>query len=824
MGNANMTGSTPKAKTKDAGICSTGKWDGVTVSDDVKNKLKKEQAYIEIDEFCAPSEEAELIGTAIGVGIAAIATGGAAAAALIATGAETEGFEALSSNASLQQTLCTNLGDNYQWVPYDYPFNGCTYNDCDPGYKVDGGSGCNGKCCGIVGGTVGCARIAFSGDPVVCCFNDYACDENEDKCFQTPERQATCDPSNRDITSKKCKDLIEPYCIGDSTFAGQNDWMEMWLENSSVPINSNQELSSVFYPATKFSSAVTVADRGKRNPLSEKQPCLRAIARNITMGNICSWDDIQEGEIITSNVNESGLTWSRTMLDKVYLKYKQESGGGGLLAGINTDGIRRDAGFYKTLWNICNKGPMLCTNGADENPEGILPDLCSNITTEDIIKTPEALKWCACHMPKEQYEEYSNRYGIPKECTPMCNRLGIIPSIDVNGERKFCQDNTCIIDDNNINLTNSEISGGVNFNQLCPGCGKNNVDRKFTRDGGESSSNSSDTSVWKTFSFTFANPLNRDFLANYYNNVYEAYFARENFSSNKLFAKVLYLPEEFFSNKDVLSLLTNGIKTQNTKPFMPLNIIDDTMQSKLRPYFKGWTSKMNLKQYLVHKYGISEVVVIFGVLQKTVCIGYTDAGFTIKLTATSSQELKLKEAIYTQSFRPHYFSEKTQIQGQTAGTVGYHALLYDFSKQCVSPRFPQKGGNGFKSTSNTLYSETIVSETSNKFSSGSVDGKVKSNTCTCVMDGVNLTTVNSKINGSINFTQECGQSKCTGPDGSSVSCADTTNAPVPHDSIEAIELKTAIQLEEEKYSKAFYILATFAILVLIIILFFELFK
>ena len=345
MGNANMTGSTPNAKAKDAGICSTGKWDGRTKYNDLKNKLKNEQAYVEIDDFCASSKEAEEIGTAIGAGILAIATGGAAGVLLAGElGLTAEAGEALTPQ-TLQQTLCTNIGDNNQWAPYDYPFNGCTYNDCDPGYKVNGGAGCKGKCCGIVGGTVGCARVAFSGDPVVCCFNDYACDENEDKCFQTPERQATCDPSNRDITSNTCRDLIEPYCVGDSTFAGQNDWMEMWLENSSVPINSNQELSSTFYPATKFSSSVTVSDRGKRNPLSEKQPCLRAIARSITMGNICSWDDIQEGEIITSNVNESGLIWSRTMLDKVYLKYKQESGGGGLLAGINTDGINRDAGF-----------------------------------------------------------------------------------------------------------------------------------------------------------------------------------------------------------------------------------------------------------------------------------------------------------------------------------------------------------------------------------------------------------------------------------------------------------------------------------------------
>ena len=236
----------------------------------------------------------------------------------------------------------------------------------------------------------------------MCCFNDFACDGSTDKCFQTPDKQAACDPEYRDITSKTCRDIIEPYCVGDQTFAGQNDWLEMWLENSSVPINSNQELSDTIYPATEFNPTVVVAERGKDFPLNEKQPCLRAIARNITLGNVCSWDDIQEGEIITTNVNQSGLQWSRSMLQKVYNKYVQESGGSGLLAGINSDGINKDAGFYNTLWNICNKAPLLCTTGTNEKAEGILPSLCSNITTEDIIKTPEALRWCACHMPDAQ--------------------------------------------------------------------------------------------------------------------------------------------------------------------------------------------------------------------------------------------------------------------------------------------------------------------------------------------------------------------------------------------------------------------------------------
>ena len=791
MGNANMTGSTPNPKSKSSGVCSSDLWDGSTRTDDVKNKLKESNAYIEVTEFCAPL------------------VGGGGGGGPIGSLYSTRG----SVGEDLGYTLCNNIGDNGQWAPYDFPDNRCTYNDCKLGYNVKEGAGCIGSCCGITGGTVGCARVKWSGDPTVCCFNDYDCNKEDDKCFQTPERQATCDTNYRDITSQTCKDIIEPYCVGDLTFDGQNNWLEIWLENSSVPINSNQELSSTIYPATEFSKTVDVSERGKRNPMNEKQPCLRAIARNITLGSICSWDDIQEGEIITTNVNESGLVWSRNMLSKVFEKYKKESGGGSFLTGINTDGINKDASFYNTLWNICNKVPLLCTNGVDQNPEGILPSLCSEITTEDIIKTPEALKWCGCHMPKKQYEDYVSRYGLPTECTPMCNQLGVIPLIDVNGERKFCQDNTCIIDDNNINLTNSEFTGGVNFTQMCPGCGKNNINRKYTRNYNEDGGTSSGSSHF--LSFSLIDSFGRDFLANYYQKVYGGMYARKNFPDSNLYLKILYLPETFMKKPGVLEILQQGITPSQTKPYAPFVTITSEVEKKLQGVF-GW-SQSNLKDYLDITYGVSEVTVIFGLLAKTNCIGYVDAGFMIK-SVNKPTDNNRENQFKNTGFVPYFLSDNQK--------GGYQPLFLDVTENCnaVGDASVSKEEKGFKLISNQQYQETIVSETSNKFSSGNVDGKVKSNTCTCIMDGVNLTTVNARVNGSINFTQECGKSKCYAPDGTLISCVDVSGNPPNVPSIEAIEIETAIQLEEEKYSTAFYILSAFMVLAMILILFFELRK
>ena len=508
MGNANISGPKPSTRSPEVNQCSTYNWNIASEgepSDDLTKKLKDANAYIRLDKFCAPR----------------------------------------GSTAELGAVACSNIGGRDQgdeWILYETELldTNCQYNDCDPGYAVSN-NGCNGGCCSIIGATVSCARQSYSTNAVECCFNDYACDNQEDKCFQTPARQFTCNPAYRDLSKKNCRDVIEDYCLGNKLFASQTDWLEMWLENSSIEINSDMERSTEVFPASPFSPRMDVSQIGKQYPMSEKQPCLRAIARNVTLGNVCSWDDLQEGAIVTTNINPDGLAWSRSILTQVYDKYKNENGQG-LLGGISTDGLNRDSGFYNTLWNICNKFPALCSNGADINPVGILPDLCRNITTEDLIKTPDAIKWCGCHMPEEQYKEYTETYGITRECTPMCNKLGVIPVIDNNGERKFCQQNTCIIDDNTINLINSEISGSISFNQICPGCGKNNVNRKFKRESGGSNTSGSS----KTVSYTLTSPIKPIPLTNYYLSTYGGGYARSNFPNNNLFLELLYTPKSFF--------------------------------------------------------------------------------------------------------------------------------------------------------------------------------------------------------------------------------------------------------------------------------------
>jgi len=687
---------------------------------------------------------------------------------------------------NLSTDMCTNIGDPGEWDVYEkIIMNTCRYNWCEQGYSVSGG--CNNGCCAIEGATASCARIAFNADPVVCCFNDYECDQTEEKCFQTPEQQLTCDPKYRDLSSLNCRNTIEDYCTGKKLFASQTDWLEMWLENSTIEINSGMELSTTVIPETLYNPVAYVSERGKKYPLPEKQPCLRAIARNVTLGQVCSWDDLQEGEVITSNIDPDGLEWGRELISKVYNKYKAENGKG-LLKGINTDGLNRDSSFYNTLWNLCNKIPLLCTNGSEEFPIGILPDLCSDVTTDTLIQNPDTVKWCACHMKTSQYKDYTDKYGVTRECTPMCNRPGVIPSIDSNGERNFCLQSTCIIDNNNINLTNSQIKGGVNFNQICSGCGKNNVNRKFTASSGDKKSGESYTSN----GYALTNPAKHIFLTQYYASPYGGGYSRKNFSGNKLVLNVLYTP----------SYTAEQIKNLKAKPPWETNI---NMTSTLAPIdqttYDNWKKSNNIP--------ITSLQGLFGIKDKKNCIGVVNAGFKI------SKSTNMPPNFLTQKCVILYSSELVDIG---SGKKGYNPLIYDPTQQCGTIT-TENSEVTFQEVTNKIFNETIVSETENKFNSGKGNSQVTSDTCTCIMQDYTLKTINTVVDGSVNFTQECGKSKCYDFAGNLVSCASTSDNPSTYDTVEEIERKTVIELEEEKYSMIFYILFGFCIFLIILWLF-----
>jgi hypothetical protein len=119
--------------------------------------------------------------------------------------------------------------------------------------------------------------------------------------------------------------------------------------------------------------------------------------------------------------------------------------------------------FQEWLYNfVCCPYPGLCQSGLNR--------VCQTYTAQRISLNPALAQWCGCHLPAGEYEAYSARYNIPAQCSPPCNRQGTIPIVGINGDPVPCRQSTCIIDGVTLNLIDSQVGGGVNFNQVCNNC------------------------------------------------------------------------------------------------------------------------------------------------------------------------------------------------------------------------------------------------------------------------------------------------------------------------------------------------------------------
>lgn len=381
-----------------------------------------------------------------------------------------------------ETAYCNNIGDRYEgdkptdteWTVLDNDNDkaSCGFNDRHRGYKTKKKAGCctHGDCI-IIGSGLRCVRQNFRADPFVCCFNDFQCNSsvNPDSCFQTPARQRTCHPLYRDLSSSYCRDIIFDYCAGDELLPSQNDWLEMWLEDSFVQINSKMAVSNLTSVSGHYNDAENINERGIKYPLSQKQPCLRAIARAVTTSQVCSWEQLQNINVIEGAINSEGFVWSKNLINKIFKRYTDE--GGSFLGGINTDGLNRDSGFYNTMWKICNQIPGLCVD--------ILNEMCNGYTATEIATNPFLTPWCSCYLQDSEYQKYET-FGITRECTPLCNRTGVIPSVSATGQSNICQQTVCVLDDTTVDLINTTFDGGeINFNQICGSCGRSNVKQYY---------------------------------------------------------------------------------------------------------------------------------------------------------------------------------------------------------------------------------------------------------------------------------------------------------------------------------------------------------
>lgn len=143
--------------------------------------------------------------------------------------------------------------------------------------------------------------------------------------------------------------------------------------------------------------------------------------------------------------------------------------------------------FQNTLLNLCIDPtlPGICT--------AYLDNYCSNYSREQAVNSPTLTNFCGCYVPPDQkYLEFT--LGSPgcligtgctagctagntgctgqPSCDPLCHRAltsqkAYIPT----GSIITCPQNICVIDNVTINITQSRIPGGINFNTICSGCG-----------------------------------------------------------------------------------------------------------------------------------------------------------------------------------------------------------------------------------------------------------------------------------------------------------------------------------------------------------------
>ena len=356
---------------------------------------------------------------------------------------------------------CQALGSPGEWaVDTTIKPNLCKYNDCNPYQPLDQ---CCGVCCPILGGNVWCKRVEFNGDPLTCCINDKVCvdpipgnpythTDAPNSCFSDPQKQDTCSPCHRDITSTAtsnadgshftcadkgetgCQDIMLNYCSGADLPPGDISWTERW---------TNPNLSKVNQP-----------------------PCIYALKRNIfnlpVIGcqsvNISLTNGAGLCEPIPIPMSAEGVVWGERLMSQVFRRYADD----GFVLG-STPGTNGYNVFQDTIYQISCAVPSIVQQG--------LYHTCSPYTLDTLSRNPSAANFCGCYLPDSEYTTYVDKYQINKECTPTCNRYNSIPLVSGDGTPYRCNQSACIIDDIAINLVSTSVgNSGIGITQICGNC------------------------------------------------------------------------------------------------------------------------------------------------------------------------------------------------------------------------------------------------------------------------------------------------------------------------------------------------------------------
>lgn len=334
---------------------------------------------------------------------------------------------------------CSMMSTAGEWVFDSRWGNGCSYDDCHP--YLDYGFGCCKGCCGIIGQGNRCKRVKFTGDPVTCCFNDLNCTahnpkDNPDLCYSDlGKKQFACsdkNPNYRSLVSTDCQDILLQYCTGTlpTDDPSSTSWLDRWTTNNGGPGSCSYALARNMFQ------------------LGGTGHCFDP---PVPVPGICNIPP-------PAPIDAEGFFWGQQLVSAAMARYTEQGFAIGTLPGF--PGYNPWQDFLYS--NVCCPYPGLCQDGLDV--------VCANKTAQRISLNPAVAQWCGCHLPQNEYQDYSVKYNIPPECTPMCNRAGTIPIVGINADPITCKQNICLIDGVTVNLINSQIGGGIDFDQLCGNC------------------------------------------------------------------------------------------------------------------------------------------------------------------------------------------------------------------------------------------------------------------------------------------------------------------------------------------------------------------
>lgn len=236
----------------------------------------------------------------------------------------------------------------------------------------------------------------------------------------------TCSLTYTNLNSPNCELVVTQYCTGEDLSLGDTSWHRRW------------DTSGICYSALEQYLFIAPDDSFKLLPPID-----------LRIPN-------QSMNPIYFN-NSEGFNVATDLMTKTYQRYTND----GQVLGTYPDSIGFSP-FQNNFYSICQNVPGIC--------QRLLNTACVGVTEEQLSVQPYLTPFCGCYMNPTQYSQYTNQWGITKQCTPFCNLPVAIPLVGPGGTvQQYCNQDTCIINNYTVNLINSN-SSAVNINQICGGC------------------------------------------------------------------------------------------------------------------------------------------------------------------------------------------------------------------------------------------------------------------------------------------------------------------------------------------------------------------